>query len=160
MNKILYISNRLLYYILKEFSILIGPINRNLSHKMAQCAYEFLGILFNGRIGYIHPKAFIDNRGKIILGNNIVVSAYAVILAHDFSSLVKKKLRNNMPPPVFDNEVYIGNDTFIGAGAIILPGSHIGNYCIIGAGAVVKGSIPDYSIVIGNPCKIIKKTNE
>lgn len=45
---------------------------------------------------------------------------------------------------------------FIGAGAIILPQSKIGNYCIIGAGAVVKGTIPDYSVVVGNPCKIIK----
>lgn len=56
--------------------------------------------------------------------------------------------------------VYIDDWSFIGAGAIILPGIKIGKYCIIGAGAVVKGDIPDYSIVIGNPAKIIKRTDE
>lgn len=52
--------------------------------------------------------------------------------------------------------VKIGDNTFVGAGAIILPKTTIGNFCIIGAGAVVKGNIPDYSVVVGNPAKIIK----
>lgn len=53
----------------------------------------------------------------------------------------------------------IGDNVFVGAGAIILPQTRIGNYCIIGAGAVVKGTIPDYSVVVGNPCKRIKSIN-
>ncbi|MCD7710451.1 MAG: hypothetical protein LUI04_03750 [Porphyromonadaceae bacterium] len=53
----------------------------------------------------------------------------------------------------------IGDNCFIGAGAIILPGSRIGDNVIIGAGAVVKGEIPSNSVVIGNPCKILKKIN-
>ena len=56
--------------------------------------------------------------------------------------------------------VNIGTNSFIGAGAIILPGSSIGEHCIIGAGAVVKGNIPDFSIVIGNPCKVIGDTRK
>ena len=54
--------------------------------------------------------------------------------------------------------VEIGEHSFIGAGAIVLPGTRIGKYCIIGAGAVVKGKIEDYSIVIGNPAKKIGDT--
>ena len=53
----------------------------------------------------------------------------------------------------------LGKDSFIGAGAILLPGTTIGCNCIIGAGAVVKGLVPDYSIVAGNPAKVIVKTN-
>lgn len=64
----------------------------------------------------------------------------------------------------FDNQAYksvfIDSDSFIGAGAIILPGSNIGKYCIIGSGAVVKGTIEDYSIVIGNPAKKIGDTRD
>ena len=56
--------------------------------------------------------------------------------------------------------VYIDDWSFIGAGAIILPGTKIGKYWIIGAGAVVKGDIPDYSVAIGNPARIIKRTND
>lgn len=54
--------------------------------------------------------------------------------------------------------VRIGDWSFLGAGCIVLPGSTIGKYCIIGAGAVVKGDIPDYSVVAGNPARIIKRT--
>lgn len=43
---------------------------------------------------------------------------------------------------------------------MILPGTKIGKFCIIGAGSVVKGNIPDYSIVVGNPCKIINDTRK
>lgn len=56
--------------------------------------------------------------------------------------------------------VSIDDYSFIGAGAIILPGSNIGKYCIVGAGAVVKGEIEDYSIVIGNPAKKIGDTRQ
>ncbi|MFP6844059.1 MAG: acyltransferase [Thalassolituus sp.] len=53
------------------------------------------------------------------------------------------------------NKVIIGKYTFVGAGALILPGATIGDGCVVAAGAVVKGNIPDYSIVIGNPGKIV-----
>lgn len=50
----------------------------------------------------------------------------------------------------------IGNNVFIGTGATILGGVTIGNDCIIGAGAVVITDIPDGSVVVGVPGKIIK----
>ena len=51
----------------------------------------------------------------------------------------------------------IGNDVWIGARVIVLPGCKtIGNGVIIGAGAVVTKDIPDYAIVGGNPAKILK----
>ena len=51
----------------------------------------------------------------------------------------------------------IGNDCFVGAGSIILPGVHIGNKVIIGAGSVVAKSIPDNSVAVGNPAKVIRQ---
>ncbi len=53
--------------------------------------------------------------------------------------------------------VSIGNDVWIGANVFIADRVKIGNGCVIGAGAVVTHSIPDYSIVGGNPSRIIKK---
>jgi virginiamycin A acetyltransferase len=50
----------------------------------------------------------------------------------------------------------IGNDVWLGYGAIICPGVTIGNGVIVGAGAVVRENIPDYAIVAGNPAAIIK----
>lgn len=54
--------------------------------------------------------------------------------------------------------MFIGENSFVGAGAIVLPGSNIGRNCIIGAGAVVKGVVEDYSIMVGNPAKKIAET--
>lgn len=54
------------------------------------------------------------------------------------------------------SEVKIGNDVWIGRRVIILPGVTIGNGCVIGAGAVVTKSFADYSVIGGNPAKLIK----
>ncbi len=69
---------------------------------------------------------------------------------------------STFPFPVFDpgqmagyqpdqRDTIIGHDVWLGHGALILPGARIGNGVIIGAGAVVRGQIPDYAIVTGNP---------
>lgn len=71
------------------------------------------------------------------------------------------------PFPVFDpsqmagfqpdtRDTVIGNDVWIGYGAMILPGARIGDGAIIGAGAVVRGSVPPYAIVTGNPASVIR----
>jgi tetrahydrodipicolinate N-succinyltransferase len=51
----------------------------------------------------------------------------------------------------------IGNDVWLGYNAVVLGGAHIGHGSVIGAGAVVRGVIPPYSVVIGNPGVVVKK---
>ena len=51
---------------------------------------------------------------------------------------------------------YIGNQTFIGANSIVLPGIKVGNNCIVGSGSVVTKDVPDNSVAVGNPARIIK----
>jgi virginiamycin A acetyltransferase len=53
-------------------------------------------------------------------------------------------------------DTIIGHDVWIGYGALILPGAQIGHGAIIGAGAVIRGQIPPYAIVAGNPGKTMK----
>ena len=72
------------------------------------------------------------------------------------------------PFPIFDpaqimgyqpdtRDTVIGHDVWIGMNAMICPGCRIGNGAVIGAGAVVRGTIPDYAIVTGNPATVIRK---
>ena len=58
----------------------------------------------------------------------------------------------------FLKDVYIGDNCFVGARCILLPGLKIGNNCIVGAGSVLTGSFPNDSIIAGNPAKIIANT--
>ncbi len=71
------------------------------------------------------------------------------------------------PFPVFDPErmtgfqpdtrdTVVGHDVWFGHGAMILPGARIGSGAIIGAGAVVRGEIPPYAIVTGNPGQVLR----
>ncbi|MCK0138163.1 CatB-related O-acetyltransferase [Aliiroseovarius sp. F47248L] len=53
-------------------------------------------------------------------------------------------------------ETKIGNDVWLGYGAIVCPAVTIGNGAIIGAGAVVSEDVPDYTIVAGNPARVVK----
>ena len=66
-----------------------------------------------------------------------------------------------MKPPAasdlpFKGDTVIGNDVWIGQNATILPGVHIGDGAIIGANSVVASDIEPYSIVVGNPAKLIR----
>ncbi len=56
--------------------------------------------------------------------------------------------------------VNIGEGTLIGAGATVVPGVSVGKWCVIGAGAVVTRSIPDFSVAVGVPARVMKRTDE
>lgn len=84
----------------------------------------------------------------ITIGDNVTLAPRVHILAHDASSFIfigKTRAAN----------VVIGDNVFIGASSIILPGVHIGNRVIIGAGSVVTKDIPDNSVAVGNPAYVI-----
>ena len=51
----------------------------------------------------------------------------------------------------------IGDDSWIGGGVVILPGVTIGRGCTVGAMSVVTKDIPDFSVAIGQPAKVVKK---
>lgn len=82
----------------------------------------------------------------ITIGDNVTLAPRVHILAHDAST--KKTLNYTKI-----GKVNIGNNVFIGAGSIVLPGVSIGNDVIIGAGSIVTKDIPDNSLAAGNPCK-------
>ena len=84
----------------------------------------------------------------IEIGNNVILAPRVHLLAHDAST----KLFLNHTRVA---NVKIGNEVFIGAGAIILPGVTIGNNVIVGAGSVVTKDIPSDSVAVGIPAKVI-----
>ena len=65
------------------------------------------------------------------------------------------------PPAATDmplkGDTVIGNDVWIGQNAVILPGVHIGDGAIIGANSVVGSDVEPYTIVAGNPAKVVRK---
>jgi|TARA_B110000263_G_scaffold52468_1_gene43915 acetyltransferase-like isoleucine patch superfamily enzyme len=56
-----------------------------------------------------------------------------------------------------EDPVVIGADSWIGSGAVILPGARIGRHVVVGANSVVRGEIPDYSVVVGSPGRVVRR---
>lgn len=80
------------------------------------------------------------------------VSTYPFYIFNGWKQVATKK--EDLP---YKGDTVIGNDVWIGQNVTFLPGVQVGDGCIIGANAVVASDIPPYSVVVGNPAKVIRK---
>ena len=104
----------------------------------------------------LYSIEFIDEPYLVELGDHVVVADSVRFITHDGGVWI---LWNEHPEIDHYGKIKVGNNVFIGMNSIILPGTTIGNNCVIGAGSVVRGRIPDNSVVMGNPAKVIMKTS-
>lgn len=147
-----------LFYLFKYIAIIIRPL---LGRKAYMTIYEFAlkqrGVNFTGKPRYIDPDVYIDATGGLSIGKDFVASTRSIILTHDYSYTTGLGSIGNRPDTDIEIRlpVKIGNNVFVGAGAIILPGTTVGDNVIIGAGSVVKGTIENDMVVVGNPAKKI-----
>lgn len=93
----------------------------------------------------------------ISLGNNVHLTDGIRFLTHDGGTLL---FRDKVPDLEITKPIIIGNNVYIGNNVMILPGVTIGNDVVIGAGAVVSKDIPDNSVAVGVPARVVKTTAE
>lgn len=94
-------------------------------------------------------------RGPLVMGNDIMMGPDVRIMTGRHKTErtdIPMRLQGFLP----EQQVTIGNDVWIGAGATILPGVSIGNGSIIGTCAVVTKDVPDFAVVAGVPARVIK----
>lgn len=116
-----------------------------------------LGAIVIGK-NYIAQNLFIMDAGHtelLSIGPNVAVGPNVTIILHSdpYPSNLSKLYPKNK------KKVIINKHVWIGASATILGGVNIGENSIIAAGAIVIRDVPSFSIVAGNPAKIIKKIN-
>lgn len=119
---------------------------------------------FIGDGTYIGNDTFIDNCEYIGKYTSIAPNVAIGLVNHPISSISTSPLFysksrgfiNEDKNIVNNKSTKIGNDVWIGYGAIIMEGINIGNGAIVGASSIVTKDVPDYAIVVGTPAKIIK----
>lgn len=93
----------------------------------------------------------------ITIGSNVHITNGVKFITHDGGTLV---FRHMFPDLEITKPITVGNNVYIGNNAIIMPGVNIGNNVIIGAGAIVTKDIPDNSLAVGIPARVIKTADE
>ncbi|CAH0327475.1 Putative acetyltransferase Rv3034c [Microbacterium sp. Bi128] len=126
-----------------DFAVLRGSgVVRNLG----------VGILI-GEKSSIGAFNVVLGQGGVVIGNDCLLGPNVTIVSenHNFedaSIVIRAQGETRLP-------TRIGNDVWIGAGAVILGGSVIGDGAVVAAGAVVRGEVPPYSIVGGVPARVL-----
>lgn len=88
------------------------------------------------------------------IGNHVEITAGVRFITHDGALWV---IRNSCGGGMdYFGKIMIGNNCFVGLNALIMPNVTIGDNCVIGAGAVVTKDIPDNSVAVGVPAKVLK----
>ena len=101
----------------------------------------------------IHPYTIINAMGEISIGDNSGVSTGCALLG--MAGIYRDASVPYKGQRIIDQPIAIGKDVQIGANVTLLGDAIIGNGSMICAGSVVSGNIPSYSIVAGNPGRVV-----
>lgn len=151
----------------------LNTVDRSDFDEIGKIVKELLG---KSEGAFINPPFYCDYGSHIEVGKNFFANYNCTII-----DVAKVKIGDNcqMAPnvaiytaghplhPVSRNSMYeygisvtIGDNVWLGGNTVILPGVHIGDNVVIGAGSVVTKDIPDWSVAVGNPCRVVKTITE
>ena len=136
--------------------------------------YIWNDVRIEGVSSYAHknfsPHIIIENgvsmqqRCHITAADTLVIGKNATILFDVMITNIDHEYEDLTLPigcqPLMVKKTQIGENCFIGSGAKIQAGTILGRHCVVGTNAVVRGTFPDYSVIVGVPAKIVKRYDE
>jgi acetyltransferase-like isoleucine patch superfamily enzyme len=92
---------------------------------------------------------------SIFIGNDVWTGHHVYITDqnHGYEDITRPISQQTQP----ERAVVIGDGSWLGYGAVVLPGVTIGKHCVIGANSVVTSDIPDFSVAVGVPARVIRR---
>lgn len=109
-------------------------------------------LTIGSRVG-IRPYCMISAAERIDIEDDVIIAAFSSVIDSDHTYDLGRP--NVMHNPLATAPIRIGRGTWIAERVAVLRGANIGRCCIIGANSVVKGEIPDYSIAVGAPARVV-----
>ena len=109
----------------------------------------------------IYPSVSLGSEPYLIkMGNHVRITAGVKFVTHDGGVWVLRELKKELKEVDLFGKIVIGDNVHIGLDSVIMPGVTIGNNVIIGCGAIVTKDIPDNSIAVGVPARVISSIDE
>jgi acetyltransferase-like isoleucine patch superfamily enzyme len=124
-------------------------VGRSVRLRMPLSIYHPEYVSFGSRVD-IGENVVIRGGGGVVIGNDVMIAAGTMITSQGHPISPPRWGRNISSP------ISIGNEVWIGANAVILPGVTIGDGAIVAAGAVVSRDVPSYTVVAGVPARVIR----
>lgn len=135
-----------------EYNALLKELLGDNLGENSQIIAPFSGAAFDhikiGNNVYINSNSLLMARGGITIDDDVMVAANVQFLSNNHDEYDRQVLTCK--------PIHVKKGVWIGAGASILPGVTVGEYAIVGAGAIVTKDVPDYSVVVGIPAKVVK----
>jgi acetyltransferase-like isoleucine patch superfamily enzyme len=105
----------------------------------------------------IEQNVHIVCHSKVVIGNDVSITGQCAIVdvTHPFDD-IRDPVKIGERILTERSIVEIGDRSFLGFGATVLPNVHLGQYCVVGAHSLVTKDVPDYSVVAGNPARVLR----
>jgi acetyltransferase-like isoleucine patch superfamily enzyme len=105
----------------------------------------------------IRPHVTITAAESVVIEDHVVLSAFVSVVDSDHTFGRNPSVLYN---PLVTAPIRVGRGTWVAERVSVLRGSNIGEHCVIGANSVVRGEIPDYSVAVGAPARVVGSTRE
>lgn len=106
----------------------------------------------------IRPHVTISAAESVVIEDDVVLSSFVTVIDSDHTYRAGR--RNVLHNPLDVAPVRIGAGSWIGERVSVLRGSDIGRCCIVGTNSVVRGTLPDFSVAVGAPARVVGSTRE
>ena len=105
---------------------------------------------------YANSNLTLVDDGHIYVGDKVMFGPNVTVATANHP--IDPELRSRALQ--YNKDVYIGENVWIGAGVIIVPGVRIGKNSVIGAGSIVTKDVPENVVAVGNPCRVLREIGE
>ena len=122
--------------------------------------WRSMGVSIGERCEIYSSASFGSEPYLISLGDHVRINSGVNFVTHDGGVWVLRERYDELKNVDLFGKITVGNNVHIGTNALIMPGVTIGNNCIIGCGAIVTKDIPDNSIAVGIPARVIETVDE
>jgi serine acetyltransferase len=120
----------------------------------------FSGKISIGKNVLIDDYSYISSQQRISIGDDSMIAANCYIVDFNHVLPLSSSKKNLTSPAAYvRDEIIIGKFVWIGANVVILKGVNVGDGAVIGAGSIVTKDVPEKSVVVCNPARVIRKLN-